>query len=141
MPPPASAPAPSPISTSTAHAGGAATVLAGTWAVTYTKAEFFAAGATQDEDNPTNWGHFTLKLGQGRWWLTGPPGMRSGTYVVSGDKITFYRNDHARPGSDTEVWGPVTWSVYRDTLTFKRGLPRNPGPTGLAVKPFHKVAT
>jgi TRAP-type transport system periplasmic protein len=139
-----STPAPSPISTSTAHAGGAATVLAGTWAVTYTKAEFFAAGATPDEDNPTNWGHLTLKLAQGRWRLTGPPGMRgdrSGTYVVSGDKITFYRHDHAYPGSEYEIWGPFTWSVYRDTLTFKKAWSGGYGPTAPVVKPWHKVAT
>jgi hypothetical protein len=39
------------VSASTAHAGGAATALAGTWAVTYTQAEFFAAGAAPDEDD------------------------------------------------------------------------------------------
>lgn len=110
-------------------------MLAGTWAVTYTKAEFFAAGATPDEDNPANWGHSTLKLGQGRWWQTGGA---SGTYVVNGDKITFYRHDHAYRGSDAEVWGPFTWSVYRDTLTFKKTS--SGGPTGLVVKPWRKVA-
>ena len=144
-PAPTSTPAPDPISTSTAHAGGAATVLAGTWTVTYTKAEFFAAGAAQDEDSPANWGHFTLKLGQGRWWQTG--GLSTfgwpahGTYVVSGDKITFYRHDHAYPGADAEVWGPYTWSVYRDTLTFKKAWSGDYGPTDKVVKPWHKVST
>jgi len=132
--------APNPISTSTAHAGGAATVLVGTWAVTYTKAEFFAAGAPPDADSPTNWGHLTLKFGQGRWRLTSGPGAdgnASGTYVVSGDKITFYRHDHGYPSADTEIWGPFTWSVYRDSLTFKE--PRG-GPTSLVVKPWLKIA-
>jgi TRAP-type C4-dicarboxylate transport system substrate-binding protein len=131
--------APNPISTSTAHAGGAATVLAGTWAVTYTEAEFLAAGATPDEDSPANWGHLTLTFGQGRWRLTGPGtnNYASGTYVVSGDKITFYRHDHAYPSSDTEIWGPFTWSVYRDSLTFKE--PPG-GPTSLVVKPWLKIA-
>jgi TRAP-type C4-dicarboxylate transport system substrate-binding protein len=136
-----SSPAPSPVSTSTAHAAGAAAALAGTWAeASYTRAEFFAAGATPDEDNPDNWGHpSTLKLGHGRFWESGPS---SGTYVVRGDKITFYTNIHDYPGAAAEVWGPYTWSVYRDALTFKKAWPVgvDQGPTGLVVKPWHKVS-
>jgi hypothetical protein len=145
-PAPASASAPSPVSTSTAHAGGAATALAGTWAqASYTRAEFFAAGPDPGEDSPDNWGQppNTLKLGHGRFWKSGNPSPAIGTYVVRGDKITFYRHDHNSPGSDTEVWGPYTWSVYRDTLTFKKADLSGSfqGPTGLVVKPWHKVAT
>jgi TRAP-type transport system periplasmic protein len=138
-PAPTSTPAPNPSSTSTAHAGRAAAALAGTWTVTYTQAEFFAAGAAPDEDNPGNWGHFTLRFAPGRWW----EGGGYGTYVVSGDKITFYRHDHAYPGADAEVWGPYTWSVYRDTLTFKKAWPGggDQGPTGLVVKPWRKAGT
>jgi TRAP-type transport system periplasmic protein len=143
-PAPSSAPATSPVSSSTARAGGAATVLAGSWTVSYTRAELLAAGAGAGEDLPANYGHFTLKFGQGRWWLTAPPGTNgdaSGTYVVSGDKITFYRHDHAYAGSDTEVWSPYTWSVYRDTLTFKKaGRSGGDQPTGLVVKPWLKIA-
>jgi hypothetical protein len=58
---------------------------------------------------------------------------------VSGDKITFYRHDHSGPGTDSEVWGPYTWSVYRDTLTFEKAWSYGgQGPTGLTVKPWHK---
>src|SRR5262245_13263283 len=83
-PTPASTPAPSPVATSTARAGGAAAALAGTWAqAAYTRAEFFAAGASPDEDNPLNWGHpNTIKLGHGRFWQAGNP--VPGTYVVHG---------------------------------------------------------
>jgi TRAP-type transport system periplasmic protein len=137
-PAPTSSSAPSPVSTSTAHAGGAATALAGTWAeASYTRAEFLAAGPDPGEDNPDNWGYsHTLKLGHGRFWESGGGGRSSGTYVVRGDKITFYRHDQA------EVWGPYAWSVYRDTLTFKKAWPAgaDQGPTGLVVKPWHKVA-
>jgi TRAP-type C4-dicarboxylate transport system substrate-binding protein len=138
--------APSPISSSTAHAGGAATVLAGSWAVSYTRAEFLAAGAASGEDNPSNYGHQTLKFRQGRWWLTAPPGThsdQSGTYAVSGDKITFYVHFHAYPGSDNGGWGPYTWSVYRDTLTFKKAgwSGGDQGPTVLVVKPWLKIAS
>jgi len=61
---------------------------------------------------------------------------------VSGDKITFYRHNHAYPGSDTEVWGPYTWSVYRDALTFKRAgwSGGDQGPSVLVVKPWLKIA-
>ncbi len=100
------------------------TPLDGTWAVTFTQSQLEAAGpsANCDASNPANYGHFSWKFSRRHWWQTGPPGTNgnaSGTYVVTGDKVTFYRSDHAYPGSDTEIWGPYIWSVYRDTLTFK----------------------
>jgi len=61
-----------------------------------------------------------------------------GTYVVTGDKINFYRHDHDYPGSDTEVWGPYIWSVYRDTLTFK-WTGGTQGPIELIVKPWNRI--
>jgi TRAP-type C4-dicarboxylate transport system substrate-binding protein len=126
--------------------------LDGTWQVTYSKQELLAAGA-----DPTliylaeeNWGHFTLTLSRGQWRLRliggGDPGVPAnyrqayGTYVVSGDKILFDRRDHDYLGSDTEVWGPYIWSVYRDTLTLSRAGP-TPMPTGLVVRPWHKTRT
>jgi hypothetical protein len=45
-------------------------------------------------------------------------------------------------GSNTEVQGPYIWSVYKDTLTFKKAVP--PGveiPTGYVVKPWRKTGT
>jgi hypothetical protein len=64
-----------------------------------------------------------------------------GTYAVAGDKINLYRHDHAYPSSDTEIWGPYLWSVYRDTLSFKTdGWTRGTqGPTGLTVKPWSRI--
>jgi TRAP-type transport system periplasmic protein len=141
-PAPASTPTPGPSPASTARAGDAATALAGTWAeASYTRAEFFAADPGPGEDNPDNWGHpSTLKLGHGRFWQGGTP-VVSGTYVVRGDKITFYTNQHDYPGGPALVWGPYIWSVYRDTLTFKKAWAASveQGPTGLVVKPWHKV--
>jgi TRAP-type C4-dicarboxylate transport system substrate-binding protein len=138
-PAPSATSAPGPVSTSTAHAGGAATALAGTWVeAAYTRAEFFAAGPGAGE----TWGPpGTLKLGHGHFWQPGKPAT-SGTYVVRGNKITFYRHDHDYPGSDAEVWGPFTWSVYRDTLTFKKAWygAAGQGPTAFVIKPWHKVA-
>ena len=129
-----------------------AAMLQGTWQVTYTQSELAAAGADPNELAPPlgNFGHFTLTLSQGRWWWrnTGgdPAAMPAntyahGTYAVAGDKINLYRHDHAYPSSDTEIWGPYIWSVYRDTLSFKTdGWTRGTqGPTGLTVKPWSRI--
>jgi len=128
-----------------AGAGGIASTaaaLGGTWQVTYTLAELSAAGADPSEASiPSNIGHFMFSFSKGRWRMIGPPGgSASGTYSVTGDRITFYRHDHAYAGSDTEVWGPYIWSVYRDTLTFKKAGP-GPMPTSLVVKPWRKTGT
>jgi TRAP-type C4-dicarboxylate transport system substrate-binding protein len=125
----------------------ALTQLEGTWEVTYTQGELLAAGADPGGiGNPANYGHFTIKFNQGQWWMTGPPGTNgnaSGTYAVTGNQITFNRHDNAYPSSDTEIWGPYTWSVYRDTLTFKKAgwTGDTQGPTGLVVKPWRKTGT
>jgi TRAP-type transport system periplasmic protein len=135
-----------------ASAGGVAataSALQGTWQVTYTENELAAAGADPSELGPGlgNWGHFSLALRQGHWWirlLGGDPAVTPnnvyyyGTYVVTGQQITFYRHDQDYTGSDTEIWGPYIWSVYRDTLTFKRAGD-NEGPTSLVVKPWRQT--
>src|SRR5215472_1329435 len=107
-----------------------AAALQGTWQVTYTEREVIAAGADPNSLLPSegNWGHCTLMFRHGHWWqrlLGGDPGVAPnnledyGTYVVTGHQISFYRHDHDYASSDTEIWGPYIWSVYRDTLTFK----------------------
>lgn len=138
-----------------AAGGGAnaatAPALQGTWQVTYTESELIAAGADAGSLRPSegNWGHYTLTFRHGHWWqrlIGGDPGVtpdhreQSGTYVVTGPQITFYRHDHAYPGSDTQVWGPYTWSAYGDNLTFGLAAPP-PMPLGLVVKPWRKTST
>jgi hypothetical protein len=98
-----------------------------------------------------NWGHFTLTLRNGRWsqrLLGGDPQTArqnllpiTGTYAVSGNTVTFYRHDQDYVGSNTQIWGPYEWSVYRDTLTFKKKgwAGGSQGPTGLVVSPWHKI--
>ncbi len=117
--------------------------LQGKWEVTYTRSEFLAAGADPGEDLPENYGHFVITFDRQQWSQTGPPkGGAAGTYAVDGNNISFYRHDHAYPGSDTEVWGPYTWSVFRDTLTFRKGASFVTGPSGpteLVVKPWRKI--
>jgi hypothetical protein len=129
----------------TSRSGGvAASVreLEGRWEVTYTLNQLNAAGADPSEDAPANYGRFTLTFDRGRFSDVGPAvgpnsGPASGTYLVRGDQITFYRSDHSYPGSNSEIWGPYTWSVYRDTLTFKKNGP-GPMPTGLVVKAWRQ---
>ena len=126
------------------------TPLDGSWQVTYTRAEFVAAGAYPDELQPSegNWGQFTLRLNRGHWWqsLIGAEPVATpnnqfsyGTYVVAGRKITLYAHSQ-NAGAGTAVEGPYLWSVYKDTLTFKKDAP--PGieiPTGYVVKPWRKT--
>lgn len=146
---------PSTVSCPSAGTSGKASVAAalqGTWQVTYTEKEFAAAGADPSELLPSegNWGTITLTFRQGHWRMVligGDPGVTPnnkrptyGTYAVTGDKISFYRHDKAYPGSNTEVAGPYLWSVYRDTLTFKKDFDTQ-GPTGLVVKPWRKTGT
>lgn len=143
-----------PAAAATGGIASSAAMVQGTWQVTYTENELIAAGADPSELGPGlgNWGHFTLKLSQGHWWirlLGGDPAVTPnnlyyyGTYVVARHQITFYRHDHDYPGSDTEIWGPYIWSVYRDTLTFKKaGVgPNGGGPTSLVVKPWRTSGT
>lgn len=122
-----------------------ATKLDGKWQVTFTESQLLAAGPGPGEDQPENYGHFMLTFDRGHWRQAGPGGSSGvitnyGTYMVSGDKITFYRSDHEYPGSDTEIWGPYFWSVYRDTLTLKKAG-GSQGPTSLVVKPWRKIGT
>jgi len=128
-----------------------ATPLEGTWQVSYTKQEFIAAGADSTEIylSEGQWGHFSLKLSRGHWRLRLIAGDRGvapkyrsayGTYAVTGDKILFRRHDRAYLGSDTQVWGPYIWSVYRGTLTFRKAGAA-PMPTDLVVKPWLKITT
>jgi TRAP-type C4-dicarboxylate transport system substrate-binding protein len=111
------------------------TPLDGVWEVSYTRAEFVAAHPDPSEVVPENYGSFTLTLRRGDFSSTG-------TYVVRGDTITFYQGQ--------AVWR-YRWSVYRQTLTFKKLGGQEPGcslsvslgqcePTGFVVKPWRRVS-
>jgi hypothetical protein len=123
------------------HVTTTVTALDGRWDVSYTRNELMAAGADPSEDLPANYGHFIFTFERGSFSQIGPrPGEveGAGSYVVINHTITFYRTDHAYPGSDTEVWGPYTWSVYRGTLTFAKAGP-GPMPTSPVVKSWRSV--
>jgi TRAP-type C4-dicarboxylate transport system substrate-binding protein len=117
------------------------TPLDGVWEVSYTRAELAAAHPDPSEVVPENYGSFTLTLRRGDFSSTGP-GALPGTYVVRGDTITFYQGQ--------AIWR-YRWSVYRQTLTFKKLGGQEPDcslsaslgqcePTGFVVKPWRRVS-
>jgi len=122
------------------------TPLDGVWEVGYTRAEFAAAHPDPSEIVPENYGSFTLTLHRGHSSFTRPGARPSpqttATYVVRGDTITFHQGQ--------AIWR-YRWSVYRQTLTFKKLGGQEPGcslsvslgqcePTGFVVKPWRRVS-
>ncbi len=122
------------------------TPLDGVWQVTYTRDELVAAHPDPTEVTQDNYGSFTLTFHRGDVSETKAgtrPGAQSiGTYAVRGDTITFYQAG--------EVW-KYKWSVYRQTLVFKKLEGQAPGctpsvssgecePTGYVVKPWQRVS-
>ena len=122
------------------------TPLDGVWQVSYTRAEFVAAHADPSEVVPVNYGSFTLTLHRGNSAFTRPGARPSpqttATYVVRGDTITFHQG---------QAFWRYRWSVYRQTVTFKKLGGQEPGcslsvslgqcePTGFVVKPWRRVS-
>jgi TRAP-type C4-dicarboxylate transport system substrate-binding protein len=109
------------------------TPLDGTWVVSFSRAEFLAAGADPSEDLPENYGQFTMTFHKGNFQsiASNPNGTASGIYLVQGPKLTLTVTGGCCAG-DTFT---ATWSVYRDTLTFKGGV-----PTGFRVKPWRRIS-
>jgi hypothetical protein len=116
---------PAPAATSTA--------VDGTWEVTFTEKEMIAAGiADSGEDNPSNYGHFTLALHAGTWLLDqlSPPqdnSGNSGTYVIVGTNILITKDNGEGPFA-------YPFTVTATTLTFGQG-----GPVTFRVKPWTRV--
>jgi len=110
----------------------AVTPLDGTWEVSFTREELLAASTDPGEDIPANYGHFTLKFDRGDFEITAATagGSESGTYLLNGNTLTITVTGGCCPG---EVWSMV-WSIYRDQLTLKGGI-----PTPLRVKPWTRV--
>jgi TRAP-type transport system periplasmic protein len=125
---------------------GQVTPLDGVWEVSYTRAELVAAHPDPSEVVPGSYGSFTLTLHRGHSSFTRPGARPSpqttATYVVRGDTVIF------RQGQ--AIWR-YRWSVYRQTLTFKKLGGQEPGcslsvslgqcePTGFVVKPWRRVS-
>jgi hypothetical protein len=96
-----------------------ATLIDGMWEVTTTHDEMLAAGIVdQGEDNPGNFGHFTLSLHTGSYELTQSDGAHAhdvGSYILKGN--TFLPTS----GIGEEFACPFT--VTATMLTFGEGVP------------------
>jgi len=126
----------SPASGSPSPSGGP-TALDGTWKTSYTKAELIASPFLDDPGtiNDGNWGDFTYTFANGRFRATQTNPIQSssgsGTFTVSGDVITLSNSD-----GETFIY---RWSIFKDTLTFKRDLSLQDAPTPNLVKPWTRV--
>jgi TRAP-type C4-dicarboxylate transport system substrate-binding protein len=112
------------------------TALDGTWEVSITRKELLAAGiADAGEDDPSNYGHFTLTFHKGDYVQvnTTSNGSDSGTYISDSGTYIVDGNTLILKVTNGEVW-TMTWSIYRDTLTLKGDI-----PAGLRAKPWRRV--
>jgi TRAP-type C4-dicarboxylate transport system substrate-binding protein len=118
-----------------------APAIDGVYVVHTTAADLRAAGASEDEVVPENYGRTRMVLDRGRLTQQQPEGYSAaGTYTVVGDKLTltFTRSTggHARtrPG---EVWD-FRWSLYRDQLTLEP-VDGKVSPTPTFAKPWRRI--
>lgn len=114
------------------------TALDGTWKMTDTRDELASSPFLDDIGslNDGNWGDFTLSFANGTFSMTQTNPIESstgsGTFTVDGDTVTMTGDS-----GDTFEY---RWSIYKDTLTFKRD-PTLPyaAPTPMLVKPWTRV--
>jgi hypothetical protein len=131
--------APCPIAVATPSPNAAPTPLDGTWKTTFTKAELVASPLLVDsgEINDGNWGTMTITFAKGRFTSTQAndveSGSGSGTFTVKGD-VLYQTIDQ------TGEQFAYRWSIFKNTLTFKRDDSLGfGGPTPALVKPWSRV--
>jgi hypothetical protein len=114
---------------------GQSAPINGTYHSTVTRAQLLSdPTADPGEDNTSNYGHFTLTIGDGRFrWSGSLDGIpEGGTAAVSGDRVTL------RPTYPADATGQqwvYRWSRYRGVLSFTK---LTPGPTFLVVHPWRQ---
>jgi TRAP-type C4-dicarboxylate transport system substrate-binding protein len=133
------------------------TPLDGTWEVTFTEEEFAATeGVDPSEIGPGAAGTSVVTFDRGDITVhvkageQAPDGL---TYAVEGDTFTIYATD-ASMGGQIPPPGPAVWkyrwSVFNDTLTFKKLGGQEPNcsltvskgmcePSVFVVKPWHRI--
>jgi TRAP-type C4-dicarboxylate transport system substrate-binding protein len=131
----AGAPAVSKCGATTTAATGQSSPIDGTYHSTVTRAQLlsnpkFGPG----EDNTSNYGHFTLTIGGGRFeWRGSVDGIpEGGTATIRADRVIF------RPTYPADALGEeftYRWSRYRGVLSFTKVTP---GPTFLVVHPWRQ---
>ena len=131
----AGAPTVSKCGASSTAGAGRSEPIDGTYHSTITRAQLLS-NPTSDagEDNTSNYGHFTLTLGDGRFsWSGSVDGIpEGGTAAVSADRVTL------RPTYPLDATGQqwvYRWSLYRGVLSFTKVTP---GPTFLVVHPWRQ---
>jgi TRAP-type C4-dicarboxylate transport system substrate-binding protein len=120
---------------------GRATPLDGVYVVHTTPEDLRAAGASEGEVVPENYGRTKMVLDRGRMTQQQPAGdTAAGTYTVAGDMLTltFTRSTggeaRTRPG---EAW-EFRWSLYRDQLTLAR-VAGKVSPTPTLARPWRRI--
>jgi len=111
------------------------TATDGTYHSTVTRAQLLSNPKFEPgEDNPSNYGQFTLTIGGGRFeWRGSADGIpEGGTASVRGDRVTL------RPTFPPDALGQTWiyhWSRYRGVLSFTKVTL---GPTFLVVHPWRQ---
>jgi TRAP-type C4-dicarboxylate transport system substrate-binding protein len=129
--------APCPQSAPSASPNSGPTALDGKWKTSYTKAELISSPFLDDPGtiNDGNWGDFTYTFANGRFSATQTNPIESssggGTFTVNGDVVTLASDD-----GETFIY---RWSIFKNTLTFKRDLSLQDAPTPNLVKPWTRV--
>ena len=122
-----------------AEPSGAATALDGTWVTSFTKADLQKSPLLFDagEINDGNWGDLTMTFDHGKFTSTQSNGVGhgtgSGTFTVTGDAVTL----HLDQTGETFAF---RWSIFKNTLSFKRDETLGVGPTPFLVKPWTRVS-
>lgn len=117
------------------------TPLDGKWKTSFTKAELASSPLLMDsgEVNDDNWGNWTFTFDDGRVSYTQSNDLEhdtsSGTFTVSGDSVLL---DFTQGGNAGETFA-FRWSIYKNTLTFKRDETLGVGPTPMLVKSWTRV--
>jgi TRAP-type C4-dicarboxylate transport system substrate-binding protein len=114
------------------------TALDGTWRTSFTRADLISSPLLEDngEINDGNWGDFTMTFDHGRFISTQTNafehGSGSGTFMVAGDALYLSIDQTGEKFA-------YRWSIYKNTLTFKRDETIGGGPTPSLVKPWTRV--
>ena len=122
-------------------AAAKATPIDGVYRTSFTRAALERSPKLMDaeEINDENWGDFTLMLSKGRVTFEQTNDVASystsGTFAVDGDSIVMEFTDG---GNADEIFA-FRWSLYRDTLTFRRDAALGIVPTPYLVNTWHRV--
>ena len=131
----AGAPSASKCGTSSAASTSQSSPIDGTYHSTVTRAQLLSNPKFEPgEDNPSNYGQFTLTIRGGRFeWRGSADGIpEGGTASVRGDRVTLQPT--FPPDALGQTW-VYRWSRYRGVLSFTKVTL---GPTFLVVHPWRQ---